>query len=284
MKRAADEQKERQEMIKEQKKQQVSNYSPVPHIERITDFLEKLTKNPSVPKALVEDIKWAVKALSSNKLFKNKLGGFKIPKDREDSKAWSNLIDMPAKLIINKEEGGHVNAFNMDNNGSSRMLIPKEFNYRGDSVEKPGMKTSDAKMDFSKKKHTNPLRIRDSQEDVDPFFELIEETDTRIYTNALEKFDESQFDPFAFTQIVGDTSFQYLMYKILSMYGIMAPFNIPLKKLCKFSEEMQKGYSEENEFHCPAHIVDTLQAMHYMYSTANLKKYLKKGDILASFL
>ncbi|CAI2378850.1 unnamed protein product [Moneuplotes crassus] len=282
MKRAADEQKDRQEMIRDQKKQQVSNYSPVPHVERITDYLEKLTKNPSVPKTLIDDINWAIKTLSSNKLFKNKLGGFKIPKDREDSKAWYNLINLPSKLIINKDgEEGNMDAFNNESDQPNGLNLHKEFNYRGESLDRHNK--SDNKMDVHKRKHTNPLRIRDSQEDVDPFFELIEETDTRIYANALEKFDESQFDPFAFFLNVGDASFQYLMYKIFTIYGLMGPFNIPLKKLCKFSEEMQKGYSEENEFHCPAHIVDTLQAMHYMYTTANLKKYLKKGDILASF-
>lgn len=105
-----------------------------------------------------------------------------------------------------------------------------------------------------------------------------------IYENILEKVDETQFDAFAFVQIVNEKSFQYLMYKLLSIHNILIPFHIPLKKLCDFAGTIQKGYFVENPYHNPTHIVDTLQAMHYLYHTANIKKYLNKSDILASFL
>lgn len=79
-------------------------------------------------------------------------------------------------------------------------------------------------------------------------------------------------------------SFQFLMFKFFSLYNILIPYQIPLPKLVDFCGTIQKGYFTENPYHNAAHIVDTLQAMHYLYFTANIRKYLKKGDILASFL
>ena len=281
MKRAADEQKERQEMIREQKKQ-VSNMPS--NIERITDFLERLTKNQNVPKALIEDIKWAIKTLSSNKLFKSKMGGFKVSKDREDAKAWHNLINLPSSLIINKNEGGYIDAFTTDNN-YAKGINRNDSNLLKRSNTPVGLNKYEGSSDKLMKKQTrNHQKNQNSQEEIHPFFDIIEETDTRIYENVLKKFDETQFDSFEFSQIMGEKSFQFLMYEIFSIYNIMTPFNIPIRKLCDFAGKMQRGYSEENEYHCPAHIVDTLQAMHYLYYTANLKRFLKKGDILASFL
>jgi len=192
--------------------------------------LEELTKNQTIPKALIEDIKWAIKALNTNKLFKNKSGGFKIPKDREDSKAWYNLLNMPSSLIINKNGEGMGNAFNLSNHAPSGLDIDqRENNVKNSSFGGPSRK--DSRMDLNRKKNFSPMRARDSQDELDPFFDLIDETDARIFENALENFDETQFDSFAFTQIIGENSFQFLMYKIFSIYNIMDQFNIPLKKL-----------------------------------------------------
>lgn len=268
MKRVADEQKERQEMINEQKKR-VSIISS--NVERVSDLLERLAKNPNVPKALQDDIKWGVKMIASNKLVKNKLVGFKISNDREDAKAWNNLIKLPTSLIVNKQDAGGVNVFD---SGIKRAdtLVNAPFN-------------KDSKNDLNRKRLTNPLlKNKESVEEVDEFFEIIEETDINIYENILDKFEETQFDSFSFKANIGEKSFQYLMYKIFDIYNLMTPFQISLQKLCNFSGEIQKGYFNENPYHNATHIIDTMQAMHYLYYTANLRKYLKKGDILASFL
>ena len=145
------------------------------NIEIITDFLEELTKNQTIPKALIEDIKWGIKALNTNKLFKNKSGGFKIPKDREDSKAWYNLLNMPSSLIINKNGEGMGNAFNLSNHAPSGLDIDqRENNVKNSSFGGPSRK--DSRMDLNRKKNFSPMRARDSQDELDPFFDLIDET------------------------------------------------------------------------------------------------------------
>lgn len=85
-------------------------------------------------------------------------------------------------------------------------------------------------------------------------------------------------------QIIDSKSLQFLTFKLFSLYNLIIPYQISLKKLVDFSSTIQKGYFVENPYHNTAHIVDTMQAMHYLYFTANIRKYLKKGDILASFI
>lgn len=61
MKKIQDAKRERQELIKKQKKESES----VPcYIERVLDFLEKHSTNSSVPKQLQEDLQWAYELIS----------------------------------------------------------------------------------------------------------------------------------------------------------------------------------------------------------------------------
>lgn len=100
MKKVADERKERQEMIREQKKQgsQMCSY-----VERVIDLLEKLSKNQDIPKEIKEDIEWAIETISSNKLYKGELTK-KLNPNRIDIKAWTNMIKLSPTLIINQSD------------------------------------------------------------------------------------------------------------------------------------------------------------------------------------
>lgn len=51
-----------------------------------------------------------------------------------------------------------------------------------------------------------------------------------------------------------------------------------------YCNKVKKGYAEDNPFHNPTHIVDTVQAMHYLYFKANFKRFLKKEDIFTSYI
>lgn len=75
LKKVADAKKARQEMIKEQKRQGSQMAS---HVERVLDYMEKLITNPDIPKELQEDLQWAVDTISSNKLYKGGMEGFKL--------------------------------------------------------------------------------------------------------------------------------------------------------------------------------------------------------------
>ena len=87
----------------------------------------------------------------------------------------------------------------------------------------------DKKDEIQRKRAQNPLRIKDTQEEWDEFFELIGENDASLYDSVTEKLDETQFDSFSFFQVINEKSFQFLMYKFLSLYNIISPFQLPLK-------------------------------------------------------
>ncbi len=39
------------------------------YVERVLDFLERVTKNESVDKTLREDVEWAIERISSNSIY-----------------------------------------------------------------------------------------------------------------------------------------------------------------------------------------------------------------------
>ena len=183
MKKAADEQRERQEIIKQQKKQgsQMASY-----VEKVIDMLEKCAKNQDVPKVLREDIEWAIEVISSNKLYKSNLGGFKLSNEREDVQAWNNLINLSASLINNhKQGGGEIALFSNEMQNSNKSPAMKRSNTDLNLLKHQ----ENNKDELARKRNTTPMRIKASQDEFleieieDQFFELINETDKNIYEN-----------------------------------------------------------------------------------------------------
>jgi hypothetical protein len=91
LKRVADEKREQKEMIKEQKRQgsQMASY-----VERVLDFFERITKNEEIEKTLREDVEWAIDVISANKLYQGGFMGFKLQEDKQEVKAWTDIINM----------------------------------------------------------------------------------------------------------------------------------------------------------------------------------------------
>ena len=68
------------------------------------------------------------------------------------------------------------------------------------------------------------------------------------------------------------------------MVGENSLFFIPLEILFNFSNEIAQGYFKENKYHNDTHIIDSLQAMHYLMEIGNLKAQVKKLDIFSVFV
>ena len=90
------------------------------------------------------------------------------------------------------------------------------------------------------------------------------------------------FDPFHFEQILSENSLQFLFYKIIQQNSLLKQYNITLESLSSFVREISQGYFKENPFHNQVHIVDSLQGLHYLLKIGNVKKYLRKHDLLAA--
>mmetsp|Transcript_7813 Transcript_7813/g.7278 ORF Transcript_7813/g.7278 Transcript_7813/m.7278 type:complete len:245 (+) Transcript_7813:1383-2117(+) len=118
------------------------------------------------------------------------------------------------------------------------------------------------------------------------FLEMTEliDMDRTLFENAMEKFDETGFDSLTFCQILTGNSLQYISFKLFDIYFFFPSFHIHMEKLANLARELQNGYFGDNPYHNVTHIVDSMQAMHYLISVGNLKKYLKKQDMLSAFI
>jgi hypothetical protein len=73
------------------------------YVERVLDFLEKISLNDDVPKELQEDVQWAYDTISEKNLYKGSLDGFKLQEDKEEIKVWTDLINLknlPKKKLL----------------------------------------------------------------------------------------------------------------------------------------------------------------------------------------
>lgn len=91
MKKIHDEKRAKQEAIKQQKKASSSMSS---YVERVLDFLEKQAENPAVPKHLQEDLQWSIEIISQNKMYSVNTEEFQFRENRDEVKAWTNLINL----------------------------------------------------------------------------------------------------------------------------------------------------------------------------------------------
>ena len=64
------------------------------YVERVLDFLEKQAENPQVPKALQEDLEWAIQIITQNRLYAGDQKSFNFSEERPEVKAWTDLINM----------------------------------------------------------------------------------------------------------------------------------------------------------------------------------------------
>ena len=110
MKKIQDIKREREELIKQQKKE--SESMPC-YIERVLDFLEKQKVNAQVPKQLQEDLVWAYELISGNRLYSANIEDFKLQDERPEIKAWTNLISLK-NIPENKKEVERLAAFALE--------------------------------------------------------------------------------------------------------------------------------------------------------------------------
>lgn len=64
------------------------------YVEKVLDFMERMTKNNDIPKNIQEDLQWAYDVISTNKLYNGSFDGFKLQEDRPEVKAWTDLIGL----------------------------------------------------------------------------------------------------------------------------------------------------------------------------------------------
>ena len=64
------------------------------YVERVIDFLERISQNGDVPKMLAEDIQWAVDVISANKLYTGNMASINFNNERSEIRHWIDEISM----------------------------------------------------------------------------------------------------------------------------------------------------------------------------------------------
>ena len=72
-------------------------------MEAVIEFLEKQTANNAVPKELQEDLQWVIDVISANKLYSGNVELFKLQEDRQEVKAWTDMIGLK-NIPVSKRE------------------------------------------------------------------------------------------------------------------------------------------------------------------------------------
>lgn len=91
--------------------------------------------------------------------------------------------------------------------------------------------------------------------------------------NAEEHFNDITFDVFNFSTLFQENiAFQFMVHKIFLKYDFYKKYSITVDTCFNFSREMANGYFKENAHHNQYHIIDSLQAMHYLMHVGNLRE------------
>lgn len=101
---------------------------------------------------------------------------------------------------------------------------------------------------------------------------------------AMEHFEFVTFDVFNYGSVMGNEAFGYVVFKIFQKQDFFRKYDIEIETAYRFSHEIVQGYFKENTYHNQNHIIDSLQAMHYIMEVRSLKTLVQKHDIFAVFV
>ncbi len=115
-------------------------------------------------------------------------------------------------------------------------------------------------------------------------FKLLEvpPNDQQLFETALEKLSQWTFDPITFHQMLGEQGFLVLALKIISSHVVVKTLGVPVKTLIEFLKEIYRGVQKDlRPYHNATHVIDMLQAVHFLLQVGNLKKYFTEADLFA---
>ena len=225
------------------------------NVPRVLDLLEELSNEKIITRALKQDLPWLIDLVQSRKLYTITLGESQEGEVSEYVKAW--------RMEVKTEE--EVLQAMPTNTGKQQVKDKVMKRSRQSSVE---MKMHGA--DMFNDKINDALKI--SGEELDRA------------TNALNNVDDWAWDVFAFSSETSSNAFPFLGMKLLLRHNIYATCNFNMDILATFLSVLSDGYDSKNPFHNGEHIMDTVQASHYIYRTAGMETFLSLQDIAVGLI
>lgn len=214
--------------------------------------------------------------------------GIKASEERPEVKAWMSLISLK-NIPVNKKQVERLSQMEGATQTKRRKKSPSKHKVdhsakakadKADPTRGLLAKTAPSQASAASGKQAKEDRLEE---------EFLSITDLHGFDQELldqqdESMQLSSFDVFTFESVLVENALSYMTYKVFRQYQFLETYFIEVDTLITFVKEVQLGYSKDNPYHNVAHVIDSLQGLHFMLSIAKLSKYLKKQDMFAGFL
>ncbi|TDG97035.1 hypothetical protein EPR50_G00221110 [Perca flavescens] len=98
----------------------------------------------------------------------------------------------------------------------------------------------------------------------------------------LKHVDMWSFDVFALNDASGDHALKFVFYDLLTRYGLINRFKVPISALISFLDSLEAGYSKhKNPYHNLMHAADVTQTIHYLLLKTGIVHWLTELEIFA---
>ncbi|KAF1372760.1 hypothetical protein PFLUV_G00251960 [Perca fluviatilis] len=98
----------------------------------------------------------------------------------------------------------------------------------------------------------------------------------------LKHVDMWSFDVFALNDASGEHALKFVFYDLLTRYGLINRFKVPISALISFLDSLEAGYSKhKNPYHNLMHAADVTQTIHYLLLKTGIVHWLTELEIFA---
>mmetsp|Transcript_4455 Transcript_4455/g.4293 ORF Transcript_4455/g.4293 Transcript_4455/m.4293 type:complete len:505 (+) Transcript_4455:533-2047(+) len=240
------------------------NQSVSSNVARAMDLLEEIINEKSLTRTTKQDVAWVLEHVKSRKLYTSSINQNQTDESSAEVKAWKSFI-------MNDYE---------DFQGSHIVQGNKNL---GDKILKRSRQSSvDAKM-FETQKYVEKVNGVFTSPSMDR--EPLEPEKLTEIDETLEKINDWNWDLMKFASVTGELCFPILCLKLFLKYDVYKSFDdINHDKWLNYLSALYMGYTFQNPYHRPEHILDTVHATHYFYKTAGFETLLTTQDIVIGFV
>jgi len=129
---------------------------------------------------------------------------------------------------------------------------------------------------------TDVAQLSDLVDNNQFLFKLLDipQNDQQMFENCLDKLTLWTFDSITFHQMLGEQGFLIICLKIISAHVVIKTLCVPVNVLIEFLKAVYNSMQKDPKpFHNATHIIDTLQALHFLLQIGNFKKYFTEPDL-----
>jgi hypothetical protein len=225
------------------------------NVPRVLGILEELLADKGIPRSVKQDITWVTELIKNRKIYTTSMKDEEVIQFSEETLSWQ-------REIMNPDDFSAV----------QRIGALKEL-AREKTLRRARQSSADMKL------HNTDYY----NERVDEALNLSKDTQLAI-VEALTSVDLWTWDVFQFYGVADEKAFAILGMKLLLKYDIYKSCDMNLDTMLNFMCALQEGYSSFIPYHNAVHILDTVQATHYFYSTAGLENYLTRVEVFVGFI